>query len=474
MELQKTPIIIVIVLFFIFIGSCKTAKIEPPKPKSFVGVEPSKPTSIIGLPINISTDGLAKSLNKKFTMQLYKDSSFEDNGGDNLKLNVVKRADFIVSTENNGLNITAPLHIDFSYVLSFFGGNQQINKGINLTINFTTNPAIDRDWNLNLNSKGKITWDDLPIIDLGITKLDLPNIFGSLIQSIVNKMAKKIDTEVPKTLNIKKQVSDAWMTLVDPILLDLTNKAWLMVNPKNVFITPITYTKTQMQIKLGLSSVIELVSGFKPVNDSFVKQLPPLRQVNNFEENVRLNLGASVTFDQINESLTKQFGGKPIELESYDYKIKINDAKAFNFGNKVMIALDIDGKVRKGIVGKNIKGVVYATGVPVYNAKNKTIEIKQFDFELKTRDILLKAGSWLLNSVVFKQTIEKQLVYSIADQLNQARLSANDAVNKKMIETVDIKGFVKNLAPGEIFVTPNAIRINIITDGNLEVNLNGF
>ncbi|MFZ4798115.1 MAG: DUF4403 family protein [Bacteroidia bacterium] len=474
MKLKKTSIAITISLFAVFIWSCKTAKIEPPKPKSFIGVQPPKPTSIIGLPINISTEGLSKSINKKFTTQLYKDSSFEDNGGDNLKLNVLKRGDFLVSTENNGLSMTAPLHIDFNYLLSFFGSSQQINKGINLTINFTTNPAIDRDWNLILNSKGKITWDDLPVIDLGITKLDLPQIFGSLIQNLVNKMAKKIDTEVPKSLNLKKQISDAWLTLADPILLDSTNKAWLMVNPKNVFITPITYTKTQMQIKLGLSSVVELVSGFKPVNDSFAKQLPPLRQVNNFEENIKLNLGASVSFDQINESLTKQFAGKPIELESYDYKMKINDAKAFNYGNKVMIALDIDGKVRKGIIGKNIKGVVYATGVPIYNAKNKTIEIKQFDFEIKTRDILLKAGSWLLNSVVFKQTIEKQLVYSIADQLNQARLSANDAINKKMIETVDIKGFVKNLEPGEIFVTPNSIRINIITDGNIEVNLNGF
>ncbi len=79
-----------------------------------------------------------------------------------------------------------------------------------------------------------------------------------------------------------------------------------------------------------------------------------------------------------------------------------------------------------------------------------------------------------MNSAAFKQNIEKQLVYSIAEQLNQARLNANDAVNKKMIETVDIKGDVKNLELGEIFVTPYSIRINIITDGNIEVNLNGF
>ena len=331
MEFPKPPIIISIFIFIIFIWSCKTVKIEVPKPKSFIGVQPSKPTSIIGLPININTEGLTKSLNKKFSNQLYKDSSFEDNDGDNLKLTVVKRGDFIVSTENDGLNITAPLQIDFTYLLSLLGGSQQINKGVNLTVNFTSNPSIDRDWNLILNSKGKITWDDLPVIDLGITKLDLPSIFGGLIQNLVNKMAKKIDVEVPKSLNIKKQIADAWLTLEKPILLDSVNNAWLMVNPKNIFITPITYTKNQMQIKLGLSSVIELASGYKPVNDSFAKRLPPLRQVNNFEENVRLNLGASVTFNQINDGLAKQFASNPMAFESYDYKIKINDAKAFNY-----------------------------------------------------------------------------------------------------------------------------------------------
>ena len=102
MEFPKTPIIISILIVTIFNWSCKTVKIEAPKPKSFIGVQPSKPTSIIGLPININTEGLTKSLNKKFNNQLYKDSSFEDNDGDNLKLTVVKRGDFIVSTENNG------------------------------------------------------------------------------------------------------------------------------------------------------------------------------------------------------------------------------------------------------------------------------------------------------------------------------------------------------------------------------------
>lgn len=454
--------------------SCKTTKIEPPKPPSFSVVEPPKLSSMIGLPININIEGLSKSLNKKFTTQLYKDSDFNDNGGDNLKIEVLKKGDFILNTSNNSLNISAPLHIDLNYMFNVFGSSKEISKGLNLTVNFSTSPVVDRDWNLLLNSKGRIVWDDLPVIDLGITKIDLPSVFGSLIQSVVNKMAVKIDKEVPKYVNIKKMVSDEWMKLANPILLDSANKAWMVVNPKNVFITPIQYNPKNMQIKLGLSSIVEFVSGYKPTNDSFSKVIPPLRQVSNIQENVKLNLGATLTFEQINESIKQQFLNKPFELESFDYKIKINDAKVFNYGNKLMIALDLDGKVRKGMVGKNIRGVVYATGVPIYNAKSKTIEIKQFDFELKTRDILLKAASWLVKSKSFKENIESKLIFPIEDKLTQARLTANDAVNKKMLDNLDIKGFVKNIEPGNIYITPSAIKINIVTDGNLEINLNGF
>ncbi len=471
---MKDLIFIGLIILLVINWQCKTTKIEPPKPPNFSLVEPPKLTSMIGFPININIEGLSKSLNKKFTTQLYKDSNFNDNSGDNLKIEVLKKGDFVLNTAANSLNISAPLHIDLVYLLNVFGNTKEISKGLNLTVNFSTSPLVDRDWNLLLNSKGKIIWDDLPVIDLGITKIDLPSVFGSLIQSVVNKMAVKIDKEVPKYVNIKKMVSDEWMKLSNPILLDSANKAWMVVNPKNVFITPIQYNPKNMQIKLGLSSIVEFISGYKPTNDSFSKIIPPLRQVSNIQENVKLNLGATLTFEQINESIKQQFLNKPFELESFDYKIKINDAKVFNYGNKLMIALDLDGKVRKGMVGKNIRGVVYATGVPIYNAKSKTIEIKQFDFELKTRDILLKAASWLVKSKSFKENIESKLIFPIEDKLTQARLTANDAVNKKMLDNLDIKGFVKNIEPGNIYITPSAIKINIITDGNLEINLNGF
>jgi hypothetical protein len=95
---------------------------------------------MIGLPININMEGLSKSLNKKFTTQLYKDSNFKDNDGDNLKVEVLKKGDFLLTTTANSLNISAPLHIDFVYLLNVFGSSKEISKGLNLTVNFSTSP----------------------------------------------------------------------------------------------------------------------------------------------------------------------------------------------------------------------------------------------------------------------------------------------------------------------------------------------
>ncbi|NDC29680.1 MAG: DUF4403 family protein [Bacteroidetes bacterium] len=472
--MRKIPILLSFILLSALFA-CKTQFIQAPKPIDVAYVAPVKQNSFIGLPIHISTNGMAASINKKFQVEIYKDDKFDDNANDNLKLTVLKRNNFIVSTSTDGISITAPLHIDFVYNLKAFGAIEKpISQSLNLTVIFNTTPSIDRDWNLKLNSKGKIAWDDLPVINLGITTLNLPDLFGSIIQGQVNKMAIKIDQEASKNMDIKKIVGEAYKNLSEPILLDSTQKAWLLINPKSIFITPITYTNEEMLLKLGINSMIELVSGYKPKNDSFSTSLPPLRQANSFNDQVKINLSANISFDQINEKLAQQFVEKPMLLEGDEYKINIKDAKAYPYGNKIMLALNVDGKISKGKLGKGIKGIVYAVGIPNYNAITKSLEVKQFDFDIKTRDILLKSATWLLNSKKFRESIEKQMIFSIATQLNDAKKSANDAIDKKWLDLLDLSGTISKIELAGIYISPKNLNINITTEGTLKVSLTGF
>jgi hypothetical protein len=81
---------------------------------------------------------------------------------------------------------------------------------------------------------------------------------------------------------------------------------------------------------------------------------------------------------------------------------------------------------------------------------------------------------WLLNSKKFRESLEKQMVFSIATQLNDAKKSANDAINKKWLDLLDLSGTISSIEPAGIYITPNNLNINITTEGTLKVSLNGF
>jgi hypothetical protein len=100
--------------------------------------------------------------------------------------------------------------------------------------------------------------------------------------------------------------------------------------------------------------------------------------------------------------------------------------------------------------------------------------VKQFDFEIKTRDILLKSATWLLNSKKFRESLEKQMVFSIATQLNDAKKSANDAINKKWLDYLDLSGTISSIEPAGIYITANSLNLRITTEGSLKLSFNGF
>ncbi|MBK7437772.1 MAG: DUF4403 family protein [Saprospiraceae bacterium] len=80
----------------------------------------------------------------------------------------------------------------------------------------------------------------------------------------------------------------------------------------------------------------------------------------------------------------------------------------FREGNKVMIidSLHITGRSPKVHVEAFVSGTYPATleleGVPVYNKIRRRFELKDMDYSLKSKNILVKAASWILKKTSTK------------------------------------------------------------------------
>jgi frataxin-like iron-binding protein CyaY len=248
-------------IFILVINACQTKDIIAPKPINNNFIEPAKPLTTVGIPISVNLIDVANAINKKFEKNIYNDNSFENEGGDDLKISIDKRSNILVNGKENAIQIQIPMHIEgiYRFKKSVLGLeiNKEQNFGFNVTAIIKSIPAVDREWNLTLKSKTQVRWEDLPVIEIAGYKLDFPDLFGNIIQSQSDKISSYIDKEVPKQVQLKKEVSNSWNDLRNPFLIDEKLNSWLILRPKEIFITPITTTESTLDFNTGISSIVE-------------------------------------------------------------------------------------------------------------------------------------------------------------------------------------------------------------------------
>lgn len=459
----------------LFITSCGTTKINPPRPSNYVYTIPEKELSSIILPIRINLFEAASTINNQFPEKFYSDELFEDNGNDNLKVTVYKRQPVAISAKSNYIEIQAPMRLSgiFRIQKKVLGMNVSHEQkfDINLTAIVQSVVSIDNNWNVKLNSKTNLRWEDLPNFELAGIKVDFPKLFGQIIQGQVDKLSRQMDNEVAKSIKLRNQIESNWPNITSPFAIDKQTNSWLTIKPKQVFYSPLSGFDSVAIMRIGVYSIVEVISGYQPKQDTV--PIPSILASSQLNDKVQLTLNTEITFAQINAMLAKELTGKPMKLESKDYEINIQDAQIFPDGKNFLVGLKVDGRIKKGFK-KKIKGIIYLEGLPIYDPKSKSIKITNFDFNIKTKDILLKSASWLLGSVLFKKQIEEKLEFSIKDQLADAQKLATEALNKQYAKVLSLTGVVNDIAPQAVYLSAESIRIQVKTIGKVEVKVTGF
>jgi hypothetical protein len=72
-----------------------------------------------------------------------------------------------------------------------------------------------------------------------------------------------------------------------------------------------------------------------------------------------------------------------------------------------------------GFSGTN-SGIAYFTGKPFYDANKKMIEVRDIDFDVKTKSLLLKSADWLFNKRIINEVTRCQnLIFRIISTLQK-------------------------------------------------------
>ncbi|MEI7661068.1 MAG: DUF4403 family protein [Bacteroidota bacterium] len=450
-----------LVAVLLFSGGCRVLKTEKPHEEYSTGSFTPR-YSYINIPFETDVKTLKKLINRELSGMIYSDTSFEDHGRDNLKLQVVKSDSITIGMDGNQVTYRVPLKVwlrkRFSAGLLGYSYSTTQDANAEVALKFKTTLSLNKDWSINtITQSDGFEWISYPRVLVGLMEIPLPFISDLLVKSNMPVITREIDLGIRESLNLRPVMTDAWVKMQKPILVSPENSLWLKIVPAEISTVPIRAAASAIVHPVSLKALVQLFFGTEP-GYPVDPTLPPLKITSSIPDNFSISLSMDMPFSRINEMAKKLFTGYVFSYRNY--KITVLGISVYGQGENLIVALVVEGSV---------KGTIYLSGIPVFDGETRSIVLSNLDFQVSTRNALIKTASWMFHSGLV-QKLSSNLVYPVGDRLQDARRELNAYLQQNQsLSYFRIKGEVDRLDPDRILITPEAVKAWFRFEGKIRV-----
>lgn len=448
-------------LLIIFLLSCSTAKVEKPVETYLPEVIRPK-SSVIGFTAEAKLSDIQKELNRQFSGLIYEDNSLDDNGGDNLMVKAWKEGDIALTMKDNVIIYRVPLKlwIKAGFKTKQLGITLSDYREVSgaLALMFRTSVTLNPDWTLSTKTETTgYEWITEPVVKVAGINVPVKFVADIILQKNLKIISSSIDESVKEYLDLKPYALQAWKALNQPISLNDEYKVWLSIETSEFFSSPITANNGTIRVQSGVKSVIETTVGPKPKTKA-PGPLPGLQVSNAVQDGTVVNASLDIPFEEINAQASKYLLGQVFSQGSR--KVKVEGINIYGSKGKLVAETKLSG---------SFKGSIYFSGIPAFNAKDSTLFLKDFDFDISTRNVLVRSAAWLYQGG-FRNMMAKEMVWPMASDLKMMYGEINNTLKAYPIaDGVILKGQVSRLSMDEILITPGGVKPFISSEGRMNV-----
>lgn len=340
------------------------------------------PKSYIRGPIGLPLSDLAKILNDKIPTELVERTVLSKP----FDISVVRTGEVSISGDGNKMNWEVPLRA------LVYNGDGEVQIEASGRLFFQSTFDVSADWTLITNTELiELEWLDEPTIRFLGFKLDLSKWSRKVILRNGDKICSDIDEKV-REVDISPILDKSWADMQKPIRIHKKLfKLWLQIVPERVQVFEIHFSEEFVLLNIGVESTI--ISHVNAVPDD--RPFVPLMRAASFEQGDRTEVHAyaRIEYDLINGIIDTLLIDKPLSAGSYNFTFS---ELYFDVADE---KLSLTGKI-KGYEQYAFK----AYGNPNYDDVKRQIDIRDFDFEFKTKSsliaILLKPADYGLQRVI--------------------------------------------------------------------------
>jgi hypothetical protein len=426
-----------------------------------VEIQSEKHKSVVNLPIELSIAELSKHLNVQVQGLIYEDNDKEEG----FRIKVWKRAPIVADARDSLLFYTVPLKIWGEKTFQVLGISSAQATEFQVNLKFMTRFGVDPDWKVRTQTvSAGFDWVTKPSIRIAGLEVPITGIISRQISENLEKFSKAIDDNIRGNFAVKPYVVQAWNLIREPRLLSEEYRTWLAITPTDILMTPFNVQNGKISATLGIRGFTQTLTGEKPIIKP-VTDVPDLIITTDVPNGFQIGLIGVVPYEEASKLAAAQFVGKTFDFKEGKYKIEVTSIDIYGQNDKLVIKAGLKG---------SISGVIYLKGIPYYDAKTRLLSLKNVDYDLNTRSVLVQTANWLLQGRFAKQ-IEQQFVFPVGPQIEEAQKAIRQQLTtRKVAKGVDFGGRLDALDPDQVYLTPTSLVALIVAKGHAEIKIDGL
>jgi len=423
-------------------------------------------TSFLSTPVIIPAKVLHEKINAAVKHDILSDDNFDNiskitGRKDHIKLDVNRIGDIDITWKDNVATCEVPLLLLIEReILSekLISTPFSMKAALKLRVVFDITLNITEDWKLKSSTKFRnFEW------------LSDARAFGGLIsvkKPIQNRIMKHIpfiepaiDSQIYARVHLDRAIRKIWCNMQRPIALNKEHRlVWLQIQPLRFDIGPIRTEGNNLVIPGRMHAFTKTLVGENPAYqvDSI---LPPARKFANLPDSVFVYMLARIPYQHLKNVILNQVGRKPMSLEGRN--LTLSNIEIWGCGDKMVVHLSVAG---------DVNGEIYMQGIPSYERDSQLV-IRQFDFDIDTRETLLSGADWLLHDT-FRKQIQDLLTLPLQQQIVNmpSRIEAN-IESGRIGDRVDLDIESWKFTPKRIVMQEDHLAVLITSQGKVQLVL---
>ncbi len=464
-HLLKANIFFAVIGLIVFQGCSSSGILTQAPNENYLNIEYKPKPSLISVPVDINVKSIETLLNKELNGLIYEDNSLTNNNNDNLMLKVWKRDNFKIDMEGDMLSYRIPLKIwakaGFKFQKLGITVSDYRDLNCEIALKFRTKVNLNKDLSITTKTVSDgYQWITAPTVKISGYNMPVTFVADAILKYNQSMIGKEVDNAIKSNLDIKKMIAGPWKMIQKPYKMSDEYKMWLKISPLEVYSQPLLSKNNKIHNVISFKTLTETFIGNEPAYS--ISPTPSQINIQNkINDGFEVNVLTDIPFTEANAMARKFILGKT--FEGGGKKVTVNDMKLYGSNGKIVVETTVAG---------SIKGKLYFTGLPYYDAADSTIKVKDFDFELHTKGALLKTANWLMHGT-FVKMIQKRIEFSLASNIKDSKKMIQKALsNYEMGMGTTLKGKLDDLVVEGVMLTHESIKASIAFKGNLNVEIN--